>query len=336
MAIETFLYVLWEEPLVCVICTGRPMAAGVELALALAGGRACHILVRPTWAVSVMADQIATAAHRLRTEQPLARLVAMTPTGEDADLLRGLGVEALWAHNSAFIDERIYYPEPGAPKLYDAVHTAQTKPFKRHDLAYGVPNLALISYAERAGEPSVADLVMRYRGLSYANWSPEAGAENLAPEAVRGVVSRAHCGLLLSEVEGPNNASMEYFLCGVPLVTTAAQGGREAMYDPRYVVVVEPLASAVEAAVWRFRSSAPDPDDVRRGALAKALPHRRRMIDWLSATVGTDLTAQADVNGWLPQFRDKLRQKWSLERRPDGSLAAHSLAETGMPTLKEA
>jgi len=336
MAIETFFYVLWEEPLVCVVCTGSPMASGVELALAHARGRACHILVRLTWEASVMADQIAATAHRLRVEQPKARLVAMTPTLEDACLLGDLGIETLWAHNSAFIDERIYYPEAGAPKLYDAVHTAQTKSFKRHELAFDVPNLALISYAEAASELSVGELAARYRGLSYANWSAETGIQNLAADAVRGVVSRARCGLLLSAAEGPNNASMEYFLCGLPLVTTPGAGGREVMYDPRHVVFVEPAPSAVEAAVRRFRSEAPDPEQVRRSALAKTLPHRRRLIDWLSATVAKDLTPQADANGWLPQFRDKLRQKWLVERRPDGSPAARSLADMGMPTLREA
>ena len=108
------------------------------------------------------------------------------------------------------------------------------------------------------------------------------------------------------------------------------------MYDPRHVVVVEPNAAAVEDAVAGFRSRAPDPGDIRRSALATARPHRLRLIDWLSGIVETDLRPHADENGWLPQFRDKLRQKWRVDRRSDGGLEARPLADPGAPTLQEA
>ena len=251
----------------------------------------------------------------------------MAATETDAALMAGLGVEAIYAHNSAFIDERIFYPEPGATKLFDAVHNAQTKSFKRHELAYGVRNLALITYAELGASETVADLVQRYQDLRYVNYSERIGFQMLDGDQIRRVVSQACCGLVLSEVEGPNNASMEYFLCGVPLVTTPARGGREAMYDPRHVAIVEPTPQAVEAAVAAFITSAPAAQEIRQSALARARPHRERLITWLSSIVGKDLFKQADKNLWLPQFYDKLRQTWRLEPRPDGRLEAHKITK---------
>ncbi len=255
----------------------------------------------------------------------------MTTTETDAALMGDLGVEVLHAHNLAFIDERIYYPEPGATKLFDAVHNAQTKSFKRHELAYGVRNLALITYDELGASETVANLVQRYQDLRYVNYSERIGSQMLDGHQIRRVVSQACCGLALSELEGPNNASMEYFLCGVPLVTTPAKGGREAMYDPRHVAIVEPTPQAVEAAVAAFVASAPTAQEIRRSALATARPHRERLIAWLSGIVGEDLFKHADENLRLPQFHDKLRQLWRLEPRPDGRLEAHKIG--GFPGL---
>ncbi len=257
----------------------------------------------------------------------------MATTATDARLMADLGVEAIHAHNTAFIDERIFYPEAGAIKLFDAVHNAQTKSFKRHELAYGVHNLALITYAEPAASDTVADLVQRYQDLRYVNYSERVGYQMLDGDQIRQVVSQARCGLVLSEVEGPNNASMEYFLCGVPLVTTPGRGGREAMYDPRHVAIVEPTPQAVEAAVAAFAASAPDPQEIRQSALARARPHRERLITWLSGIVGEDLFKQADKNLWLPQFCDKLRQTWRLEPRPNGRFEAHKIEGWARPIL---
>ena len=164
----------------------------------------------------------------------------------------------------------------------------------------------------------------RYRCLSYVNYTQDGGHRRLGAAGVRRVLSRSRCGLLLSAAEGATNATMEYFLCGIPLVTTPAEGGREVMYDPRHVAVVEPDPAAVEAAVAAFQVHAPDPLEIRAAALARARPHRARLIAWLSQIAGRDLGPLADGNLWLPQFRDKLRQVWSIERAPDGGTQARA------------
>jgi hypothetical protein len=314
MAVRTaFFYVLWDDPPVYVITSGQ--IDGVSLALAVAAGRPCHLLMRPSWHIPHSSDQIARIDRWLKAHWPGVKLTCMAPWPEDVDHLAGLGVSAVHANNLAFIDEQIYFPEPGAPKLYDAVHNARTNAFKRHELALGVPNLALISYDSKVpgdNAPSVAEVASRYRHLAYVNRT-EAGDQWLDGAATRSIVCRSRCGLMLSDVEGPNNASMEYFLCGVPLVSTTSKGGREAMYDPRHVVVVEPTQQAVEAAVASYVLSAPDPEEIRASALAKTRPHRRRLIAWLSGVVGEDLLPRADESLWLPQFCDKLREVWVLE-----------------------
>ena len=327
----TFFYVLLERPPVYVVSSGSTLKHGVEMALHHAQGRACHILARPSWYLPMLAPMVVHIDRWLRQVHPSAKLVSMVTTEADGQYIANLGVDAIWAHNLAFVDEHIFFPESGVAKLYDAVHNAQTKPFKRHELAYGVPNLALITYSERGSTDRVRDLVRQYRHLSYANYSESEGTRSLDGDGIRLVLNRARCGLALSELEGPHNASMEYFLCGLPLVTTPAEGGREAMYDPRHVTIVEPRAEAVEAAVAAYRLRAPDPMEIRTSALAKARQHRARFIRWLSHIAGEDLFRQADENLWLPQFRDKLRQTWLIEAQRDGTFAAHPIPGWARP-----
>jgi len=329
----SFFYVLLDRPPVYVVSSGSTLQSGVALALRHANGRSCHILARPSWHLPDLAPQILRVDRWLRRECPTARLVSMATTESDAAFIASLGIEAIWAHNTVFVDEHVFYPETGVAKLYDAVHNAQTKPFKRHELAYGVPSLALITYAEAGLAETVDELVRCYRSLSYVNYSPQSGCRSLDGDGIRFILNRARCGLALSELEGPHNASMEYFLCGLPLVTTPAQCGREAMYDPRHVTIVEPRAEAVEAAVAAYRTRAPDPMEIRVSALAKVREHRTRLIIWLSNLAGEDLFRLADENLWLRQFRDKLRQTWRLEPRPDGGFEARPMPGWSLPHL---
>lgn len=318
MVVGTFFYVLWEEPLVCVVTSGDTLWSGLSLALGYARGRPCHVLARQTWHLPDVLAGIAAADRWLKAQRPHLKLVSMAATEEDVALLTSVGVEAIHTHNLAFIDEQLFFPEPGATKLYRAVHNARTDAFKRHELAFGVPELALISYEVGDNPLPVSDLARSYRGLKYVNCTEQGVHYLIDPDETRRIVSRSHCGLLLSEVEGPNNASMEYFLCGVPLVTTPSRGGRDVMYDPRHVAIVEPTPAAVEAAVDRFVSNAPDPAEIRQSALARTRPHRARLIAWLSGVVGRDLSGEADDSLWLPQFCDKLRENWTIEPLGDG------------------
>jgi hypothetical protein len=251
-------------------------------------------------------DDLRWATGLLRDKRPHMALTVLAATEEDAAELRRQGVSVVHAHHNAFLDERLYYPEPDAEKRYDAVHTAQAAAFKRHPLAHAVENLALVTYAGPEGPDAVGPVVQAYPRLAYVNWDAQAGVHHLDPDGVRGVVNQARCGLVLSEAEGGNYASAEYLLCGVPLVTTPSIGGRHAFYDPEHVLVVEPTAAAVAAGVAAMTARPLDPWAVRRSVLAKMREHRLRLVAWLSEAVGEDLQRMVDGAGWLPAFRNKL------------------------------
>jgi glycosyltransferase involved in cell wall biosynthesis len=318
----TSLFALWREPLVFVNYLGMQSKTALKIATAVAAGRPCHILTPPLWRLSSLIDHAVELDRWLADEHPNARLTIMATTEPDLALAASRGLAAIWASHTAFIDERIFYPELDAPKLYDAVHNANTGAFKRHALARQVGNLALITYLMPGRPDNFAEVIGGYSNLAYVNWSQGGGHRLLSAAGVRNVVNQARCGVVVSALEGANNASMEYFLCGLPLVTTASEGGREQMYDPRHVTVVEPDAEAVAAAVAAYQIAGPDPLEIRAAALARARAHRGRLIAWLSDVAGRDLSALADGQLWLPQFTDKLLAYWRMQPRAGGGFDA--------------
>ncbi len=312
----TYFHVLLEEPLVCVVSSGILMHAGLDLALGLARGAPCHVLVQPAWHIPAAAGELAAVHAQWRTRAPNLRLTFLCNTRAEMQVIRSLGLDGLQAHKSAFLDHRIFSPGLPVPRRHDAVHVASVESFKRHHLAWGVPNLALVTYAFAPDFDPAG--ITGYQHLSYANFdlADPRNIHPIPPAMVARIIRASGCGLILSEVEGANNASAEYLLCGVPVVTTPSAGGREELFDPRHVLVVDPRPGAVAAAVRHFNAANIDPREIRAGVMAKIRPHRRTLIEWLGRIAGRDLLAEADEDLWLPRFTNKLRRTVRLSRDP--------------------
>lgn len=308
-ATSTNFYVLLEDPLVVVISSGLGLAPGIELAVRHAAGRRCHILVQPSWHLPSQIEELVEAVRVHPTANPRLHFTFLCPTPGDTDFLRTHGLDGLHVHTNAFIDHRIFRPVPQTKRL-PAIHVASVEPFKRHRLAWGVEDIGVITYDWRK-QQHYAELV-GYRRLGYANFSIVDEhcilGGRLKPAEVASIVAAARCGLILSAKEGQNNASTEYLLCGIPVVSTPSVGGRDAMFDPAHTRIVEPDPRAVEAAVAEYQADAPDPLEIREAVMRKIRGHRRRFISWLSGIAGRDLLADADEDYWIPQFTNKLKR----------------------------
>ena len=51
-------------------------------------------------------------------------------------------------------------------------------------------------------------------------------------EEVNNFLNQCKVGIILSEVEGANYASIQYLLAGLPVVSTKSKGGRDVFFDP--------------------------------------------------------------------------------------------------------
>lgn len=317
-----------DDPLVFCTTSGWLEQSALALCVRKAAGRPFHLLVSVSWDAAAALGELAALHMQVSLRHPEATLVFMCQTAADVALLASVGLKGLHVHRNAFVDETVFKPDPAAEKRFAAVHNANPAPFKRHELAWGIWRIALISY-DLVGDGDFAGL-RGYHDVAWSNIEASGRARWIDRVEVARVVNQAHCGLILSQLEGGNAATMEYLLCGVPVVSTLSRGGRHAMYDPGSVTIVAPDPAAVAAAVAAAGTIAVDTQMIRARALARAMPHRRRLVEWLATISGRDLVAAAGARMWLPGFRHRLRLLVDAE---SGEERAHptSAATLGRP-----
>jgi len=286
-----------------------------ELLARQARGAPAHLLVFLFWHAPAILGQITEAVGDVARSAPNISVTIAAGTREDERMFRAAGLDAIWCHHNALIDERLFTPDPGAEKLYDAVNNGRLVPFKRHELAAGVSRLAIVSSAWEVEEAYALSCIAAFRDLRFVNYQRGVGVQELDAEGVRRVVTASCCGLALSAMEGGMYASAEYLLCGLPVVTTPSLGGRDEFFHPDYVETVAAEPAAVEAGVARFLAREPDPWEIRRRTLDLFRPHRARLLQWLSSIAGRDLFPLANESLWLPSYVDKL-STWRHEVPP--------------------
>ena len=247
-----------------------------------------------------------TRWYRRRQEPRFDQLYFLSNTEELHRLRRASGFNSHFVNVGCFVDEDVFVPGD-APKLYDAVMNARFKlespgavcrrtlaragratglrpraralgklplcfgkyrELKRHWLAMDIERLALL---DPIYESDAHAYKARYRHR--ATWCNDV---RLEPAEVARVVSRAHCGLALSALEGVCRASCEYLLCGIPVVSTPSVGGRDVWYDAYNSIIAEPTEASVAAAVRELVRAPRDPVRIRRDFLARAAMFRRR------------------------------------------------------------
>jgi glycosyltransferase involved in cell wall biosynthesis len=251
------IYVLSEDPPVFALWDNNVPA----LLPLLPPNLSPHLLIFPMWSCESYAAA-AKARWRYR-RMGTRRLYWMCCTPLEAQRLAAVGYQTVWCHQNLLCDETVLRPTP-AEKTYDAVYIATIAPYKRLDLARGIPKLRLIT-----------------RSLDQVGQLPELGLghavvneKQLNAAELAAALSQCRVGLALSAVEGGMFACTEYLFCDLPVVTTPSLGGRDAWLDEGNSLTVAPDLDAVTAAVRHLIDRPPDPNAVRTDAVRRARFHR--------------------------------------------------------------
>lgn len=188
-------------------------------------------------------------------------------------------------NHNCWLDPSHFQVSHDVQKLYDAIYVGRLSPFKRHELAAKVPNLALVAGLDHGNASTLPVPPHVYRNDRI-----------LTPDEVCEKINQSHCGLLLSEVEGACFSSSEYLLSGVPVVSTKCFGGRDVWYNDYNSIVVDPDPDAIRDAVAFFKENPRDPHKIRQAHIDLAQTHRGRFISALGdifARFGIKMDAQA-------------------------------------------
>lgn len=215
-----------------------------------------------------------------------------------------LGARGLQAHvipHNAWLDERRLRPIPTG-KSYRAIYVARRAAFKRHYLAVLVEGLALVVGSNYGAQE------VEVPPHAYLNAAP------LTPVGVCLKINQAMCGLALSAVEGGCYASGEYLLCGLPVVSTPSEGGRDLWYTEYNAIVCDPDAEAVAAAVDRTVALGRDPVTIRQMHIEQAIRYRQAFVLLLAEVFRRAGVSGVDASTY---FADHFFHKMRRSMRPD-------------------
>ncbi|MDZ7839360.1 MAG: hypothetical protein U5R46_00855 [Gammaproteobacteria bacterium] len=189
----------------------------------------------------------------------------MTNAADEDRTRREHGIDGFHCNKEIFALEHVFKPQPRV-KRYNAIYVARLDPLKRHELARRVRHLRLLTGGKgrsdfRAGLTSIGSADMAALGL---HPTVSGSLDSLDPFAVAAQINESVCGLALSPVEGMMRASLQYLLCGIPVVSTHSRGGREAYYDELTAILVPDDEEAVWEAVKTLAADRRNPGEIRR------------------------------------------------------------------------
>lgn len=228
--------------------------------------------------------------------------IIMFSDEQDQTIFEEYGFRGDIINHNAWLDYDTIVKPVDASRRFDAAYVARLTPFKRHELAARVPNLALVAGPNWGApeSPPPPHSYLNDRALS-------------EPEVME-IVSASACGLLLSASEGACFSSSEYLLCGRPVVSTFAVGGRMIWYNDYNSIVVDANPEAVAEAVARLNRESRDREQIRRMHIQQSQRHRLRFVAALADVFRRCGVHNIDAGTY---FRDTFVHKMRWSMTPD-------------------
>lgn len=195
------------------------------------------------------------------------RFIILCNSHADYAIFADYGFKCHVVNQNCFLDYNLFKPNLSVAKEYDAVYVARLTPFKRHELASEVKNLALVSGDLHGGDSGAIIPPHIFRNSA-----------QLTPAEVQDVICKSRTGLILSEVEGACFASSEYLLCGIPVVSTFSHGGRDVWYNDYNSIQCNSTSKAVSDAVKKLVDKPLSPVKIRNQHIHLSNHFRREFV----------------------------------------------------------
>jgi len=241
--------------------------------------------------------------EELQSIRPDSDYTFLCNSKAEESLLIKHGLNGILCHQNAFVDTD-YFPLISCNKEFDAIYTARITPFKNHQLAAGIKSLRLIGDFHEHERQYVDET---FSVLKHADWSRRIHFSSMYKE-----LSRARIGLCLSSEEGAMFASIEYLLCGLPVVSTPNLGGRDFFFDKEFSLKVQPSVSDVTKGVYSLIDKSIDPQYIRQKTLEKMEEQREIFIDIIQGIFDKESVSRRFKDEWDNVFIHKFAIRTSM------------------------
>ncbi len=295
-----YCYIINREPLIIIAYWHDFITTREDFLASLGKYENVYILIQLGWQRETpeRARELADALAALEQRRAGLHFTFLCNSPREEEILKAEGLNAVFCHQNAFVDERLYPLIPHAKKLYDAIYIARITPFKRQELARKIRTLRFIGWTS----PLEADYFNQViTAVPQAEWT-----RNVVSRAIYREINAARVGLCLSAEEGAMFVSAEYMLCGIPVVTTRSSGGRDALFPEAAFCYVDATPEAVAAGVEKMIEHSPAPAEIRRAYLEKMYEHRRIFIKLVQDIIDSTGQSLDFQERWKSVFIHKL------------------------------
>jgi glycosyltransferase involved in cell wall biosynthesis len=234
---------------------------------------------------------------------PYIKITILANEKCELEILKKNNINSILCSQNAFLDENKYIICDDIKK-YDAVINSRMASYKRIELAKYV-NTCLITYIYTKTDFDYSKTIIPLKNIYIPQFDGSTW-KIYDTDQICEIYAQSRCGLILSAEEGACFAATEYLLCGLPVVTTPSVGGREAFFDPDYVVWTEPTPEAVAEAVQKAISLPISPQEIRERTIAKMKKVRETYCDLLSDLAREDGIERDFRSEWDSFFVNKM------------------------------
>lgn len=294
-------------------------------------GRHAYCFLCYTWSLTPgTLDAMTRFERACRAEFPEIAFIHLCNEQRDTAQLAAAGADAVFCNHNCFVDDAIFRPLPDVERRFDAVYNARLTPWKRHELAKQISSLALIYYAPPQWNPDeIHEFRQRFSHAHFFNHVDGDRYRGLDPRSVNVCLNACRVGLCLSAEEGAMYASIEYLLCGLPVVTTPSKGGRDVFFEPEFATTVAPEPEAVRDAVARWVAEPPSRDRIRDATLARMRVHRQTFIERVQEIYDRHGAGRRFADEWPKVFFHRMTDR----RRHKDTIALLETAWSGRTAL---
>ena len=272
-------YIISHEPLIIITYWHDFVITQDDFLVSLSKYENVHILIQIGWhrETPERAQELVDVLDELKKKRSGLHFTFLCNSPHEEELVKAKGLNALFCHQNAFIDEKLYPVIPDTEKLFDAIYVARVTPFKRQELARDIKTLRLIGWTSPL-ETDYFDKIMT--DTPQAKWTCTIASNKIYRE-----INAARVGLCLSSEEGAMFVSAEYMLCGIPAVTTRNLGGREALFPKEAFCYVDDTPESVAEGVYKMIEHSPAPSKIRKSYIKNMYRHRQIFIKLVQSII---------------------------------------------------
>lgn len=250
---------------------------------------------------------------------PNHKLFYLCNTEEEYHLVRRFHYDAYFINDNALVDTSIFSIK-SSNKTYDLIYNARLNKSKRHYLIPTGYKTALISAPILNFQKEVRYLNYLKKLLNTVwilNTDPPKLMDEISIEELEKLpmrnnndlvkwINQSKVGLILSAMEGANYATIEYLLCGIPVVSTYNIGGRDVFLKNPYCRIVPSSRKKIKEAIKEIIKSDYSPEDIRNTTLKVMEEHRNRLKSLLNEILKNENVSMDVDQFWNLCFTHKM------------------------------